>query len=232
RLLNCKKQEIAFIKNTSHGLSLIAKGIEWRKGDSIIVFEKEFPANLYTWLDLKRLGVEVRQAQLINGRVQTAEIEKLIDKNTRLLSISSVQFTNGYRADLESIGKICKENNILFVGLDVIGSIRSTDAYVFSDGSTQAVASTPSGFGWRVSTAVFKQTFSVSGQETGPEGIFFKPDGTKMYVLGSSGDNVNEYDLGLVIEGKVGIGTINPTAKLDVNGTGPGNLLRVGDATN
>ena len=46
RLLNCKQQEIAFIKNTSHGLSLIAKGIEWRKGDSIIVFEKEFPANL------------------------------------------------------------------------------------------------------------------------------------------------------------------------------------------
>jgi len=122
RLLNCKQQEIAFIKNTSHGLSLIAKGIEWRKGDSIIVFEKEFPANLYTWLDLKRSGVEVRQAQLLNGRVQTAEIEKLIDKNTRLLSISSVQFTNGYRADLESIGKICKNNNILF-SVDAIQSL-------------------------------------------------------------------------------------------------------------
>lgn len=122
RLLNCKQQEIAFIKNTSHGLSLIAKGIEWRKGDSVIVFEKEFPANLYTWLDLKRSGVEVRQAQLINGRVQTAEIEKLIDKNTRLLSISSVQFTNGYRADLESIGKICKNNNILF-SVDAIQSL-------------------------------------------------------------------------------------------------------------
>jgi len=122
RLLNCKQQEIAFIKNTSHGLSLIAKGIEWREGDSIIVFEKEFPANLYTWLDLKRSGVEVRQAQLFNGRVQTAEIEKLIDKNTRLLSISSVQFTNGYRADLESIGKICKNNNIMF-SVDAIQSL-------------------------------------------------------------------------------------------------------------
>ncbi|TDJ05879.1 MAG: aminotransferase class V-fold PLP-dependent enzyme, partial [Deltaproteobacteria bacterium] len=122
RLLNCKQQEIAFIKNTSHGLSLIAKGIEWRKGDSIIVFEKEFPANLYTWLDLKRSGVEVRQAQLINGRVEIKEIEKLIDKNTRLLSISSVQFTNGYRADLESIGKICKNNNILF-SVDAIQSL-------------------------------------------------------------------------------------------------------------
>lgn len=122
RLLNCKQQEIAFIKNTSHGLSLIAKGIEWRKGDSIIVFEKEFPANLYTWLDLKRSGVEVRQAPLTGGRVEIKEIEKLIDKNTRLLSISSVQFTNGYRADLESIGKICKENNILFC-VDAIQSL-------------------------------------------------------------------------------------------------------------
>ena len=122
RLLNCKTEEIAFIKNTSHGLSLIAKGIEWREGDSIIVFEKEFPANLYTWLDLKRSGVEVRQAQLINGRVEIKEIEKLIDNNTRLLSISSVQFTNGYRADLQSIGKICKENHILFC-VDAIQSL-------------------------------------------------------------------------------------------------------------
>jgi selenocysteine lyase/cysteine desulfurase len=122
RLLNSNRQEIAFVKNTSHGLSLLAKGIEWREGDNIIVFEKEFPANLYTWLDLKRSGVEVRQVPLTGGRVEIKEIEKLIDNNTWLLSISSVQFTNGYRADLESIGKICKENDILFC-VDAIQSL-------------------------------------------------------------------------------------------------------------
>ena len=48
---------------------------------------------------------------------------------------------------------------------------------------------------WDVSTASFVQSLSVSGQEGTPQGIFFKPDGTKMYVVGSGGDKVNEYDL-------------------------------------
>jgi DNA-binding beta-propeller fold protein YncE len=48
---------------------------------------------------------------------------------------------------------------------------------------------------WDVSTASYSQSFSVSSQETGPRGIFFKPDGTKLYVTGSTGDDVNEYDL-------------------------------------
>ena len=48
---------------------------------------------------------------------------------------------------------------------------------------------------WDISTASYLQNFSVSAQEASPQGIFFKPDGTKMYVVGSSGDEVNEYDL-------------------------------------
>jgi len=48
---------------------------------------------------------------------------------------------------------------------------------------------------WDISTAVYVQRFSVSGQEASPQTLFFKPDGTKMYVLGANGDDVNEYDL-------------------------------------
>jgi hypothetical protein len=48
---------------------------------------------------------------------------------------------------------------------------------------------------WDVSTASYSQNFSVSAQDAQPWGIFFKPDGTKMYVLGGDGDDVNEYDL-------------------------------------
>ena len=48
---------------------------------------------------------------------------------------------------------------------------------------------------WDVSTASYLQRFSVSAQETTPTGIFFKPDGTKMYITGSAGDDVNEYNL-------------------------------------
>ena len=48
---------------------------------------------------------------------------------------------------------------------------------------------------WNVSTASFLQTFSVSAQETAPNGIFFKPDGLKMYIVGLNGDDINEYNL-------------------------------------
>ena len=48
---------------------------------------------------------------------------------------------------------------------------------------------------WDISTASFLQDFSVSAQEIAPNGVFFKPDGSKMYVIGNSGDDVNEYDL-------------------------------------
>ena len=48
---------------------------------------------------------------------------------------------------------------------------------------------------WNVATAVFLQSFSVSSQEASPQAVFFKPDGTKMYIVGSNGDDVNEYDL-------------------------------------
>lgn len=51
------------------------------------------------------------------------------------------------------------------------------------------------GTAWDVSSAAFSQTFSVSAQETAPSGVFFKPDGTKMYVVGNNGDAVNEYNL-------------------------------------
>ena len=48
---------------------------------------------------------------------------------------------------------------------------------------------------WNISTASYVQNFSVATQDTTPVGVFFKPDGTKMYIAGSSGFNVNEYDL-------------------------------------
>ena len=48
---------------------------------------------------------------------------------------------------------------------------------------------------WDISTASYVQNFSVADQETSPTGLFFKPDGTKMYVIGEAGDDVNEYDL-------------------------------------
>jgi hypothetical protein len=49
--------------------------------------------------------------------------------------------------------------------------------------------------GFDVSTASYSQSFSVTAQETNPRGLAFNTDGTKMFVLGNTGDDVTEYDL-------------------------------------
>jgi DNA-binding beta-propeller fold protein YncE len=70
-----------------------------------------------------------------------------------------------------------------------------TRMYVLGD-TNDFVSEYTLGTAWNVSTASYVQNFSVAAEETVPTGIFFKPDGTKMYVIGSTGDDVNEYSLG------------------------------------
>ncbi len=66
--------------------------------------------------------MEVRQVPLVGGRIDLNEIQKYVDAGTRLMSVSSVQFTNGYRADLKAIGELCRTNNMIF-SVDAIQSL-------------------------------------------------------------------------------------------------------------
>lgn len=122
KLVGSERDEIAFIKNTSHGLSLVAQGLDWREGDNLITYEREFPSNVYPWLSLKRRGVSLRFIPFKGYGFHTDEIENLIDTRTRLLSISSVQFTNGFRCDIQRIAELCKKKGVLLF-IDAIQSL-------------------------------------------------------------------------------------------------------------
>ena len=122
KLIGADTEEIAFVKNTSHGLSVIAEGLDWREGDNIIICEREFPSNIYPWLNLRRKGVGIREVPSRGGRILIRDIERLIDPSTRLLAISSVQFTNGFRVDLKRVGELCKEKGVLLC-VDAIQSL-------------------------------------------------------------------------------------------------------------
>jgi len=107
-LINAKHTEIAHIKNASEGINLAALMIGWKKGDKVILFEEDFPANIYPFLNLRRKGVEAVFLKSAD------DISSAIDEKTKLLSISSVFYKNGYRVDLRKIGKMCREQNIPF----------------------------------------------------------------------------------------------------------------------
>ncbi len=121
-IVNADQDEIAFVKSTSHGLSIVASGLDWKEGDNVIIFEKEFPSNLYPWINLKRKGVQVRVIPSREGRILFEDIESLIDARTRLFAVSSVQFSNGFKLDLQRAGELCESRGILFC-VDAIQSL-------------------------------------------------------------------------------------------------------------
>ena len=122
KLIGSHTDEVAFIKNTSHGISLVAGGIDWKEGDNVIITEREFPANVYPWLDLKSKGVEVRTAPFKGSHISIGDIEALIDSRTRLISVSHVQSVNGFRMDLKKLGQICRQKAVLLF-VDAIQSL-------------------------------------------------------------------------------------------------------------
>jgi selenocysteine lyase/cysteine desulfurase len=105
KLIGAKNgHEIALIPNTSTGISLVAKGFKWKRGDSVVITNVEYPANRYPWEDLKRFGVEVIEVpQQRDGRIEVDEVCDAIKNSTRIVSVSHVQYASGHRIDLKPI---------------------------------------------------------------------------------------------------------------------------------
>lgn len=125
-LINAESPDrIALVHNTSDALNIVARGVPWERGDRILVCEQEFPANVVPYYHLAHLGVEVDLLQLQNGGIDLHALQKAMTPRTRLFSLSAVQFLNGFRADLASIGAMCRQKNIWFVvdGIQAVGAI-------------------------------------------------------------------------------------------------------------
>jgi len=113
RLLNADPGEIAFVKNTSEGISTFANGLDWREGDEVVSVETEFPANFYPWQLLEHRGVTLRLVRESAGRIDLDAITALIGPRTRVVAVSFVQYVSGYRLDLEKLGELCQERSVL-----------------------------------------------------------------------------------------------------------------------
>lgn len=120
KMLKVRSEQIAFMRNTSDALSSVANGMDWSEGENIVTFAREFPANFYAWRRIAdAFDIEMRLCPERDGRIDLDEFVSLIDANTRIVSVSAVQYASGFRADLERIGRIARENDALFVA-DII----------------------------------------------------------------------------------------------------------------
>lgn len=125
-MLNVRPEQMAFMRNTSDGFASVAAGLEWKHGDNIVSFADEFPANYYAWRRVRdEFGVELRLCPERDGRIDLDELIGMIDADTKLVSISSVQFASGFRADLERIGRATRAVDALFT-VDIIQGLGAT----------------------------------------------------------------------------------------------------------
>ncbi|HZI11885.1 MAG TPA: aminotransferase class V-fold PLP-dependent enzyme [Myxococcus sp.] len=126
RLLNAEPGEVAFVRNTSHGLGLVAEGLDWKPGDEVAVASSlEYPSNVYPWLHLKDRGVAVREIETPAGGVTPEAVAAALTPRTRLVAVSSVQFATGYRTDLDAVGALCERAGVLFCvdGIQSVGCV-------------------------------------------------------------------------------------------------------------
>lgn len=137
-VLKTAAENVAFIKNTTEGLSLIANGYPFKQGDEVISYVHEYPANHYPWKLQERRGVRL---VLLPDRDITGtapgglpvawtlrDLEERITPRTRVVALSHVQFTSGYAADLQPLAALCRAHTIDLV-LDVAQSFGCLPIY-------------------------------------------------------------------------------------------------------
>ena len=122
-LLGADTGEVALIGPTTAGLSAVAAGLDWQSGDEVLIYQDDFPVNVYPWQSLELRGVTVRRLQTPALGQITPEgvIDQLTDR-TRLVALASCHFISGWRIDHDTIGRELRERNILFC-LDAIQTL-------------------------------------------------------------------------------------------------------------
>lgn len=116
KLINCDAQEIIFTKNTTEAINLVANGLKFDKGQSVVVPNIEHHSNLVPWLNLQHNGVITKIVKSgSRSIVDASDMEIAIDKTTKLITITHVTNSIGTIQPVEEIGKIARENDILYM---------------------------------------------------------------------------------------------------------------------
>jgi len=125
-LIGARSGEIAFTKNTSEALNIIAQCIPMAPGDNLVVHAREHPNNLHTWLHLRSKGVDVRVVESPGDDVRLEDISSAIDLSTRLVAVSAVSYCTGRKLDLKTLAGLCHAQNALLIvdGVQAVGTVR------------------------------------------------------------------------------------------------------------
>lgn len=126
RLVGASADEIAIVRNTSHGLALFAEGYDWRAGDEVAVATSvEYPSNVYPWQHLASRGVVVREIAAPRLGVEVEHVERALTPRTRVVAASSCQYASGFTTDLDALGALCRRRGVELCvdGIQTVGAV-------------------------------------------------------------------------------------------------------------
>lgn len=128
RMIGARPNEIDFMPNTSQGISTVALGLDWRRGDHIVLNESEYSSNRMPWFEAAaRYGLDVtvvpeRVTASGTRRVALDELVDAMTPRTRVLAVSHVQYCTGQRLDVRALGEACRDRGVLLC-VDAIQSV-------------------------------------------------------------------------------------------------------------
>ena len=94
----------------------LRRAFPWQPGDNVVTLDSEFPSNRYPWLNLAHRGVETRVVPTDQGRVDLNRIAEHCDQRTRIVSLSWIGYSSGWRIDLAAAATMAHDqNSLLFV---------------------------------------------------------------------------------------------------------------------
>ena len=197
-MFNAEPEEIFFGGAASTILNVFSAGIQLKENANVVMSGLSFPSTPFTWMN--RVGAEnVRIAQPINGGMPAQQLFDLVDENTAVISLCSVENTTGFRHDLKEISDFCQERGI-YLALDITQGVASMKIDVKETPIDFMVSSTFKwlgglfgfGFGY-VSKRVLDKVDPVYVGWTGNKNRF---DHSK-YVLALS-DDANKFESGML----------------------------------
>ncbi len=114
-LLGGQPGNYAITNGASDGVFAVARGLSWERGDEVLVAEGDFPSNFFPWANLAEQGVVLHSLAAEGEPVRAAQFLSALNRRTRVVCVSLVNYNTGYRIDLERLGAACRDNGTLLL---------------------------------------------------------------------------------------------------------------------
>lgn len=161
--------QIAYVHNTTTALNMIANGLDFSEGDEVLLFEQEFPSNVYPWLTQQYRGVRPRFIPAESGCFSLDAIAARITPKTRVLALSAVQFLSGFRAPLREMCDLCHRHGVFVIadGIQASGispvNVAESGVDAYCSGAHKWLLS-PQGIGFMYLRDAFRDRLRLTGK--------------------------------------------------------------------